>query len=155
MKWTVHVPGEVMNIGVPQVRIEGTVEKIPHQNSADYFHSRPKSSQIGALVSRQSSMVPNRQVSKQFLVSGLYQLDNWWKTYPKLMAWFSTQFLREKNAELEEKYKDSEVPLPDYWYVWKNWVALGCFPQQSTAKFYFRASWMVFFQDYAFQKHFK
>ncbi|XP_017338576.1 pyridoxine-5'-phosphate oxidase [Ictalurus punctatus] len=68
-----------------QVRIEGTVERITRQKSAEYFHSRPKCSQIGAVVSKQSSVIPNRG------------------------------YLREKNAELEEKYKDSEVPIPDYW----------------------------------------
>ncbi|XP_058261931.1 pyridoxine-5'-phosphate oxidase isoform X2 [Hemibagrus wyckioides] len=68
-----------------QIRIEGPVEKISRENSVEYFHSRPKSSQIGAVVSRQSSVIPNRQ------------------------------YLREKNAELEEKYKDSEVPAPEYW----------------------------------------
>ncbi|XP_043959024.1 pyridoxine-5'-phosphate oxidase [Gambusia affinis] len=68
-----------------QIRIEGSVERIPYQNSCDYFHSRPKSSQIGAVVSRQSTPVPNRD------------------------------YLRQKNAELEEKYKDTEVPMPDYW----------------------------------------
>ncbi|XP_053270293.1 pyridoxine-5'-phosphate oxidase [Pleuronectes platessa] len=68
-----------------QIRIEGTVERIPSQSSSDYFHSRPKSSQIGAVVSRQSTAVPDRD------------------------------FLRQKNAELEEKYKDTEVPMPDYW----------------------------------------
>lgn len=122
-----------------QVRIEGTVERIPRQNSAEYFHSRPKSSQIGAVVSRQSSVIPDRQVSKQFLASVLYQAvpcDGWRKKYLILIAEFSTQYLREKNAELEEKYKESEVPIPDYWYVWKNWVALGCFSQQSTNDFH-------------------
>ncbi|KAF6727206.1 Pyridoxine-5'-phosphate oxidase [Oryzias melastigma] len=68
-----------------QIRIEGSVERIPFQSSCDYFHSRPKSSQIGAVVSRQSTPVPNRD------------------------------YLRQKNAELEEKYKDKEVPMPDYW----------------------------------------
>ncbi|XP_019749376.1 pyridoxine-5'-phosphate oxidase isoform X1 [Hippocampus comes] len=68
-----------------QIRIEGEVERIPYQSSCEYFHSRPKSSQIGAVVSRQSMPVPNRA------------------------------FLREKNAELEEKYKDTQVPMPDYW----------------------------------------
>ncbi|XP_028332332.1 pyridoxine-5'-phosphate oxidase [Gouania willdenowi] len=74
-----------------QIRIEGSVERIPFQSSCDYFHSRPKSSQIGAVVSRQSRPVPDRN------------------------------FLRQKNAELEEKYKDCEVPMPDYWggYVMK------------------------------------
>jgi len=27
------------------------------------------------------------------------------------------KYLREKNAELEEKYKDTDVPMPDYWFV--------------------------------------
>ncbi|XP_029978190.1 pyridoxine-5'-phosphate oxidase [Sphaeramia orbicularis] len=77
-----------------QIRIEGNVERIPFQNSCDYFHSRPKSSQIGAVVSRQSTPVPNRD------------------------------YLRQKNAELEEKYKDCEVPMPDYWggYIVKPYL---------------------------------
>ncbi|KAM8837618.1 pyridoxine-5'-phosphate oxidase isoform 2-T2 [Spinachia spinachia] len=50
-----------------QIRIEGTVERIPFQSSCDYFHSRPKSSQIGAVVSRQSTPVPDRDCF--FLVS--------------------------------------------------------------------------------------
>ncbi|TKS89460.1 Pyridoxine-5'-phosphate oxidase [Collichthys lucidus] len=68
-----------------QIRIEGHVERLPTETSIEYFHSRPKSSQIGAVVSRQSTPVPNRD------------------------------YLRQKNAELEEKYKDTEVPMPDYW----------------------------------------
>ncbi|XP_041670915.1 pyridoxine-5'-phosphate oxidase [Cheilinus undulatus] len=77
-----------------QIRIEGNVERIPFQNSCDYFHSRPKSSQIGAVVSRQSTPVPNRD------------------------------YLRQKNTELLEKYKDTEVPMPDYWggYVVKPYL---------------------------------
>lgn len=54
-------------IASPQIRIEGTVEKIPHQSSCDYFHSRPKSSQIGAVVSRQSTVIPNREVREPSL----------------------------------------------------------------------------------------
>ncbi|XP_028989994.1 pyridoxine-5'-phosphate oxidase [Betta splendens] len=68
-----------------QIRIEGTVERIPQHSSREYFHSRPRSSQIGAAVSRQSTPVPDRD------------------------------YLRQKNAELEEKYRDAEVPMPDYW----------------------------------------
>lgn len=37
-----------------QVRIEGIAEKIPAEQSEKYFHSRPKSSQLAALASRQS-----------------------------------------------------------------------------------------------------
>lgn len=52
-----------------QIRIEGNVERIPFQSSCDYFHSRPKSSQIGAVVSRQSTPVPNRDVRPQTIPS--------------------------------------------------------------------------------------
>uniref|UniRef100_A0A8C3JQL9 Pyridoxine-5'-phosphate oxidase n=1 Tax=Calidris pygmaea TaxID=425635 RepID=A0A8C3JQL9_9CHAR len=46
-----------------QVRIEGSVKRLPEEESERYFHSRPKSSQIGAVVSRQSSVIPDREVS--------------------------------------------------------------------------------------------
>ncbi|XP_068161352.1 pyridoxine-5'-phosphate oxidase [Antennarius striatus] len=77
-----------------QIRIEGSVERIPSQTCSDYFHSRPKSSQIGAAVSLQSQPIPNRD------------------------------YLRQKNEELTEKYKDTSVPMPDYWggYVVKPYM---------------------------------
>lgn len=46
-----------------QVRVEGSVKKLPEEEAECYFHSRPKSSQIGAVVSRQSSVIPDREVS--------------------------------------------------------------------------------------------
>lgn len=46
-----------------QVRVEGPVKKLPEEEATCYFHSRPKSSQIGAMVSHQSSVIPNREVS--------------------------------------------------------------------------------------------
>ncbi|XP_078234069.1 pyridoxine-5'-phosphate oxidase isoform X2 [Pogona vitticeps] len=67
------------------VRIEGSIERLPEQESEKYFHSRPKSSQIGALVSRQSTVITDRE------------------------------YLRRKNAELEEKYREAKVPKPAYW----------------------------------------
>lgn len=45
-----------------QVRIEGKVEKISAADSAAYFQSRPKGSQIGALASPQSQVIPDRKV---------------------------------------------------------------------------------------------
>ncbi|XP_041029692.1 pyridoxine-5'-phosphate oxidase [Carcharodon carcharias] len=68
-----------------QVRIEGHVTKLADKDSEVYFHSRPKSSQIGAVVSHQSTVIPDRE------------------------------FLRKKNAQLEELYKEREVPMPEYW----------------------------------------
>lgn len=46
-----------------QVRVEGSVKKLPEEEARGYFHSRPKSSQIGAVVSQQSSVIPDRVVS--------------------------------------------------------------------------------------------
>ena len=42
------------NVLQRQIRIEGTVEKVSLQESADYFHSRDRGSQIGAWASKQS-----------------------------------------------------------------------------------------------------
>ncbi|XP_044245214.1 pyridoxine-5'-phosphate oxidase isoform X2 [Ursus americanus] len=68
-----------------QVRVEGSVKKLPEEEAECYFHSRPKSSQIGAVVSRQSSVIPDRE------------------------------YLRKKNEELEQLYREQEVPKPKYW----------------------------------------
>lgn len=43
-----------------QVRIEGAVEVVSRDMSERYFHSRPRGSQIGAAVSKQSSILANR-----------------------------------------------------------------------------------------------
>ena len=68
-----------------QVRIEGKVEKLSTEESAEYFHSRPKGSQLGAIASDQSRVIPNREILEQRL------------------------------SELQEKYADEIVPLPDRW----------------------------------------
>lgn len=43
-----------------QVRIQGSVKKVSKQESEDYFHSRPRKSQLGAWASKQSTSLPNR-----------------------------------------------------------------------------------------------
>ncbi|MDJ0595573.1 MAG: pyridoxamine 5'-phosphate oxidase [Pleurocapsa sp. MO_226.B13] len=68
-----------------QVRIEGKVTKLDIEESKEYFHSRPKASQLGAWASDQSQVIPNREV------------------------------LEQKLASLEAKYKDQTVPLPEHW----------------------------------------
>jgi len=68
-----------------QVRIEGTIEKISKEQSEKYFHSRPKGSQIGALVSQQSQEIAGRDV------------------------------LENKLTELEAEYAEKDVPKPSYW----------------------------------------
>jgi len=44
-----------------QVRVEGSVTRLPREESAAYFNSRPYGSRIGAWASRQSAVVPSRE----------------------------------------------------------------------------------------------
>ncbi|ONM01075.1 Pyridoxine/pyridoxamine 5'-phosphate oxidase 1 chloroplastic [Zea mays] len=48
-----------------QVRVEGSVEKVPEAESDKYFHSRPRGSQLGAIVSKQSTVIAGREVLQQ------------------------------------------------------------------------------------------
>ncbi|CAI9753908.1 unnamed protein product [Fraxinus pennsylvanica] len=69
-----------------QVRVEGPVQKVSEEESEKYFHSRPRGSQIGAIVSKQSTVIPGRQ------------------------------FLLQQQEELETKYSDgSTIPKPKFW----------------------------------------
>jgi pyridoxamine 5'-phosphate oxidase len=68
-----------------QVRIEGTAEKVSHEESEEYFHTRPRESQIGAWASDQSSIIPDRK-----------SLD-------------------DKFEEYSRKFGEDEIPLPDFW----------------------------------------
>ncbi len=69
-----------------QVRIEGIAHRIHDEESKAYFQSRPKESQIGAWVSRQSEPIPSRVI------------------------------LEKRYRELEEKYQQEDcLPLPPYW----------------------------------------
>ncbi len=43
-----------------QVRLEGIVQKVSESDSDEYFYSRPQMSQVGAMVSPQSQIIPNR-----------------------------------------------------------------------------------------------
>ena len=45
-----------------QVRISGPVEKTSRSESEEYFHSRPRGSQLGAWVSRQSEVIDARRI---------------------------------------------------------------------------------------------
>ncbi|WBX98687.1 pyridoxamine 5'-phosphate oxidase [Chryseobacterium gambrini] len=68
-----------------QIIIKADLERIAENLSDGYFHSRPKGSQLGAVVSPQSHEIPNRE------------------------------FLEKKLKELEEKYENTEVPRPENW----------------------------------------
>jgi pyridoxamine 5'-phosphate oxidase len=68
-----------------QVIIQGGAEKISTAESLRYFASRPRESQIGAWVSNQSQVISSRK------------------------------FLMQKLAEIRDKFKQGEIPLPSFW----------------------------------------
>ena len=68
-----------------QVIVKGFAEKASETESENYFHSRPKGSQLGAVVSPQSSVITSRDV------------------------------LEENLAKLEAEYEDKDVSKPDNW----------------------------------------
>lgn len=51
-----------------QVRIEGSIQKIPAKDSDAYFHSRPVESRIGAWASPQSKVIASRNVIEDNVV---------------------------------------------------------------------------------------
>ena len=68
-----------------QVKIEGSIEKIPTGDSLKYFLSRPKGSQLGAWVSHQSEVITSRSL------------------------------LEQKFDEIKKKFLKGEVPFPSFW----------------------------------------
>ena len=60
-----------------QVRIEGRVEKVASEESADYFSNRPLLSRIGAWASPQSQVIASREwLEQQFAATGERFGDN-------------------------------------------------------------------------------
>lgn len=68
-----------------QVRIQGRVEKVSSQESDEYFHSRPRGSQIGGATSKQSSVIDNYKA------------------------------LEDEYQRLEKKFENQEIPRPEHW----------------------------------------
>jgi pyridoxamine 5'-phosphate oxidase len=67
------------------VRIEGSVTRLSPEESAAYIRSRARGSQLSALASPQSQVVPSRSV------------------------------LEARVAELAESHADGELPVPAHW----------------------------------------
>jgi pyridoxamine 5'-phosphate oxidase len=70
-----------------QVRIEGRVEKISSDESDEYFATRPLGSQVSAIISPQSKVIPSREYIeervKKYLdiLDGLNQRPQEWGGY--------------------------------------------------------------------------
>ena len=68
-----------------QVRVEGPVERVSRDESEAYFRTRPRGAQVGALASRQSRPIADRDE------------------------------LEARHAELEREHAGRDVPLPEWW----------------------------------------
>lgn len=68
-----------------QVRVEGRVERISAVESDEYFRTRPRESQLGALASPQSEVIESREV------------------------------LEQRYAKLDEFYRDQPLERPPHW----------------------------------------
>lgn len=68
-----------------QVRVEGKVSRISTDESDEYFQTRPRESQLGAIASPQSEVIESREV------------------------------LEQEFQELEEKYADRPIERPAHW----------------------------------------
>lgn len=68
-----------------QVIVKGLAEQTTAAVSDNYFASRPRGSQLGALVSQQSSVIPNRAI----LEDELQKLEKYWegKEIPRPAHW--------------------------------------------------------------------
>ena len=61
-----------------QVIINGKVSKISAIESEKYFNSRPKSSQLGAIISNQSEIIPSRKYLEEKLSKFNISNNNLW-----------------------------------------------------------------------------
>lgn len=66
-----------------QVRIVGVASKIPQAQSQEYFHSRPRGSQLAAYVSAQSSPLASREELKAAYEEGQRQFEAMEIPYPQ------------------------------------------------------------------------
>lgn len=69
-----------------QVRIEGVVKKVSAEVSEDYFHKRPRGSQIGAIASPQSERVPTREALEK-LFKGVAEKFEGQEVLPRPAQW--------------------------------------------------------------------
>lgn len=74
-----------------QIRIEGRLKKLPVEKSDEYFHSRPRGSQLGALVSPQSEVIESRENLDKVLLDLAEEFDQ--KEIPRPKHWGGYQLM--------------------------------------------------------------
>jgi len=68
-----------------QIRVEGPVERLPAEESDEYFAGRPRGSQLGAWASEQSAVLASRET------------------------------LEERYRDIERRFGGEAVPRPPFW----------------------------------------
>jgi pyridoxamine 5'-phosphate oxidase len=68
-----------------QVRVQGEISKLPEKESDAYFESRPFESRVGALVSEQSTVIPDRLKMDEDFVEELKKYAG--KEVPRPARW--------------------------------------------------------------------
>jgi pyridoxamine 5'-phosphate oxidase len=74
-----------------QIRIEGTVEKLSAEKSDIYFNSRPVESRIGAWSSPQSSVIENREILEDNVITIKHTFENTEITRPPFWGGYIVQ----------------------------------------------------------------
>lgn len=59
-----------------QVRIEGAITKVPDEMSSEYFHKRPRGSQLGAIASPQSERIESRKALEKLFHEAEVKFQN-------------------------------------------------------------------------------
>lgn len=93
-----------------QIHIAGFVKKTSRQESEDYFHSRPRSSQIAAWASRQSEPISDRDELEKAFVSFEKQFEgrnvdipSYWGGFRLLPVRF--EFWQGRESRLHDRYE--------------------------------------------------
>ncbi len=92
-----------------QVRVSGTVRRLPRAESAAYFHSRPRGAQLSALASRQSRVVRSRDVLEKSVLKlaakhpGEVPLGDDWGGYALRPRWI--EFWESREDRLHDRIR--------------------------------------------------
>ena len=92
-----------------QIRFEAEVEKLPQADSDEYFSIRPRGSQIGAIASPQSAIIPDRESLENRVMEVEKEMENveevprpeFWGGF--LMKPFRVEFWQGRSSRLHDR----------------------------------------------------